>query len=101
MQEKTLKVQEERNLSSELITKGREWVDSATTHVDNVQDTLTVSSSLGSHTTVSRVATQLIYVCTRTLVNQYSYVYTLISPHSTWSVTEMSSFCGPVNSGPT
>ncbi|ERE84378.1 laminin subunit alpha-1 [Cricetulus griseus] len=39
--EKTLKVQEERNLSSELITKGREWVDSATTHVDNVQDTLT------------------------------------------------------------
>ncbi|XP_051046860.1 laminin subunit alpha-1 [Phodopus roborovskii] len=38
--EKKLKVQKERNLTSELIAKGGEWVDSAATHVDSVQDTL-------------------------------------------------------------
>lgn len=50
MQEKKLSVQEEQNLTSKLFAKGREWVDSATAHVDTVQDTLTVSANLGSHT---------------------------------------------------
>ncbi|XP_026645287.1 laminin subunit alpha-1 [Microtus ochrogaster] len=39
--EKKLNVQEEQNLTSKLVAKGREWVDAATAHVDTVQDTFT------------------------------------------------------------
>ncbi|XP_021041837.1 laminin subunit alpha-1 isoform X1 [Mus caroli] len=39
--EKKLRVQEEQNVTSELIAKGREWVDAAGTHTAAAQDTLT------------------------------------------------------------
>lgn len=39
--EKKLRVQGEQNLTSELIAKGREWVDAARTHTATAQDTLT------------------------------------------------------------
>lgn len=100
MQEKKLNVQEEQNLTSKIFAKGREWVDSATTHVDTVQDTLTVSANLGSHTSFQSSHTpHHVYICT--LVNQHACIYILISLYSSWSGTEMSSFCGPVSSGVT
>lgn len=100
MQEKKLSVQEEQNLTSKLFAKGREWVDSAAAHVDTVQDTLTVSANLGSHTPFQSSHTpHHVYTCT--LANQHAFIYIFISPCSSWSGTEMSSFCGPVSSGAT
>lgn len=49
MQEKKLHVQGEQNLTSELIAKGREWVDAARTHAAAAQDTLTVSYNSDIH----------------------------------------------------
>lgn len=48
-QEKKLHVQEEQNLTSNLIAEGREGVDGASTHAATAQDSLTVSYNLYSH----------------------------------------------------